>query len=116
MVLAACGHPVGVFTESDCPTTDPPTYANFGSGFLSTYCLDCHSTLKTGDDRNGAPATIDFDTEALVRDETSDIDKQAAWGPKAMNTIMPPDDHSPVPTGAERTRLGQFIACEVANP
>lgn len=116
--LVACtNRPVGVFTESDCPTDVAlrPTYAGFGSGFFTAYCLTCHSTTKLGGDRNGAPATIDFDTESLVRDNTSDIDKQAAFGPKSQNTIMPPDGH-PKPTDAERTQLGLFIACEVANP
>jgi uncharacterized membrane protein len=116
LALAACT-PQGVFTESDCPTdvTMRPTYASFGSAFFTSYCLACHSTTKSGTDRNGAPATIDFDTESLVRDNTSDIDKQAAFGPKSQNEIMPPDGH-PKPSASERTQLGQFIACEVANP
>jgi uncharacterized membrane protein len=117
VVVAACVacSPVGIFTESECPPTDPPTYAGFGSAFFMTYCLECHSITKVGNDRNGAPGTIDFDTEAFVRDSTSDIDKQAAFGPKSRNTIMPPDGH-PKPTASERTTLGQFIACEVSNP
>jgi uncharacterized membrane protein len=116
-MLGACANPAGVFTESECPAdiAMQPTYAVFGSAFFTSYCLACHSTTKTGSDRNGAPATIDFDTESLVRDNTSDIDKQAAFGPKSHNAIMPPDGH-PKPTDSERAQLGLFIACEVANP
>ena len=114
--LGACT-PVGELTQSACPTDVAmrPTYAGFGSAFFMTYCLECHSTGKTGADRNGAPATIDFDTLALVRDNTSDIDKQAAFGPQARNTIMPPDGH-PKPSNADRTQLGLFVACLVENP
>ena len=82
IVLAACGgDPVlGEDTGSTCPPTDPPTFASFGQGFMQTYCLDCHSQLRTGDARQGAPVTIDFDTRSLVRENTSRIDQQAGNG------------------------------------
>jgi uncharacterized membrane protein len=83
--------------------------------FFTSYCLECHSETKLGDDRQGAPVTIDFDTRSLVRMATANIDKQAAWGPDAHNSIMPPDGHMQ-PTDAERIRLGEYIACEVASP
>lgn len=105
---------VGEDTGSTCPPTDPPDYAGFGATFFSTYCLDCHSQTKTGDARNDAPVAIDFDTRSLVRENTSNIDKQAAWGPTAHNVIMPPDGE-PKPTDAERIRLGEYIACEIGR-
>jgi uncharacterized membrane protein len=117
LVVAACWTdppPIGVFTESVCPTTDPPTFANFGQPFFTSYCIACHSQSKTGDDRQGAPVTIDFDTRSLVRENTSRIDKQAAFGPRAMNTLMPLDGN-PAPSDPERVRLGEYIACEVAQ-
>ena len=114
--LTACGEPVvGVDTASTCPPTDPPTFASFGQGFFTTYCLACHSQARTGADRNGAPATIDFDTRSLVRENTSRIDKQAAFGPAANNRLMPPTDHGAQPTDAERIRLGEYIACEIGR-
>jgi uncharacterized membrane protein len=113
LALVACTSHVGESTHSVCPPTDPPTYASFGQGFFMTYCLACHSETLTGSARMGAPVTIDFDTRSLVRMSTSNIDKQAAWGPDAQNSIMPPDDH-PQPSDADRTRLGEYIACEVA--
>ncbi len=114
MVLAACsGDPQGADTGSTCPPVDPPTYASFGQAFLQTYCLACHSQGKLGEDRNGAPVTIDFDTRSLVRENTSRIDKQAAFGPHANNRLMPND--GPVPSDAERVRLGEYIACEIGR-
>jgi uncharacterized membrane protein len=116
VALAACaGDPQGEDTGSTCPPVDPPTYANFGQAFMQTYCLDCHSQTKLGDDRNGAPVTIDFDTRSLVRENTSKIDKQAAFGPTANNRLMPESGHDPVPTDAERVRLGEYIACEIGR-
>jgi hypothetical protein len=116
LVVAGCAtDPIGEDTGSTCPPTDPPTYANFGQTFMQTYCLDCHSQTRFGDDRHGAPVTIDFDTRSLVRMNTSDIDKQAAFGPNAKNRLMPDDGHPPVPTDEERIRLGEYIACEIGR-
>jgi uncharacterized membrane protein len=115
LAAGACSTPQGEHTGSQCPTIDPPTYANFAQAFFQSYCIECHSQTKSGDARNGAPVTIDFDTRSLVRANTSDIDKQAAFGPKARNTLMPRGNR-PAPTDAERIRLGEYIACEVAGP
>lgn len=116
VALAACGDdPVGKDTGSTCPTTDPPTYASFGQTFFTTYCTECHAQGKLGTDRQGAPVTIDFDTRSGVRENTSRIDQQAAFGPAAMNHLMPQDGHDPVPTDAERVRLGEYIACEIGR-
>ncbi len=115
-LLAACGgDPVGEDTASTCPSTDPPTFANFGQPFFTTYCLECHSQAKLGADRQGAPVTIDFDTRSLVRENTSRIDKQAAFGPNATNRLMPNGGHAPVPSDDERVRLGEYIACEIGR-
>lgn len=114
-VLAACSDPVeGKDTGSTCPPTDKPDYTNFGMTFFATYCLDCHSETKMGAARNDAPVTINFDTRTLVRENTSNIDKQAAWGPAAHNLIMPPSGE-PQPTNDERLRLGEYIACEIGR-
>ncbi len=115
VVLVACSDPIeGKDTGSTCPPTDKPDYASFGMMFFQTYCLDCHSETKMGDARNDAPVTINFDTRSLVRENTSNIDKQAAWGPAAHNVLMPPSGE-PQPTDAERTRLGEYIACETGR-
>jgi uncharacterized membrane protein len=116
LLIAACSDtPEGVLTGSSCPDVDPPTYANFGQQFMTAYCIDCHSENRSGDDREGAPPTIDFDSQSLLRQHTSRIDKQAASGPLAQNRLMPPSGGGPKPSDAERERLGEYIACEVAR-
>ena len=116
LLLAACGggSEEGVFTQSVCPTTDPPTYANFGQQFMESFCTECHDAAKTGVMRQDAPPTIDFDTLANLRMWTSQIDKQAAIGPAGTNRLMPPSGN-PTPTDDQRRRLGEFIACEIAK-
>ena len=116
IALAGCGEDVvGEDTAGACPPTDPPTFASFGEAFFTAYCLDCHAQNLRGDARNGAPPTIDFDTRSLVRENTSRIDKQAAFGPAARNRLMPPSDHDAQPTDAERIRLGEYIGCEIGR-
>jgi len=90
------------------------TYADFAAGFMSQYCLACHSTTKTGAARQNAPVTVDFDSQSLVRMFTSNIDKRAAYGPDSENDTMPPAG-SPQPSRAEREQLGRYIACEVGR-
>ena len=102
----------GIATESTCPTADVPTYNSFGKDFMESYCTRCHSSTLSGDDRNDAPAGHDFDSLAGVVLVANHIDKYAAAGPAGMNEIMPKSD--PRPTNAERLRLGQWLACELA--
>lgn len=45
-----------------CPKGTFLTYENFAAGFLSTYCLSCHSAKVAEDKRSGAPSTANFDT------------------------------------------------------
>lgn len=120
LVLAACTdddmamNEVPTFTQSTCPTTDPPTYDNFGRTFFETYCTKCHDAAKPPGMRGGAPAAMNFDTLAGIRMFTSQIDQQAAIGPKATNRFMP-GGNGPLPSDDERRRLGEFVACEVAR-
>jgi uncharacterized membrane protein len=77
---------------------------------MDRYCTRCHSTSLSGSARQGAPSDHNFDTlDAVHETELEHIDEQAAAGPKAVNTAMPPSD--PKPTEAERRSLGEWIAC-----
>jgi uncharacterized membrane protein len=124
LVIATCEAPCGGVddvmnevptpTQSACPSTDPPTYDNFGQTFFETYCLKCHDSAKPPGMRGGAPTAINFNTLAEIRMFTSQIDEQAAIGPKATNRFMP-GGSGPLPTDDERQRLGEFIACEAAR-
>ena len=57
-----------VACESDLPDVDctppVPTYAEVHAFPLS--CTSCHSSTLTGAARFGAPASVDFDTEAAA--------------------------------------------------
>src|SRR5262245_50603383 len=108
LFIAACA---GTPTGSSCPTSDPPTYDNFGRQFMADYCTGCHSSSATS--RHRAPKSLNFDTEADIQKHAADIDLEAASGPKSTNTDMP-DLDGPVrsaPSDAERTKLGQYLAC-----
>ena len=108
-VTTACHGHSGEPTGSVCPQGSTLTYQNFGKTFMDTYCIDCHSTTRTGDARHGAPAFHDYDTVEGVRNTIDHVDEYAAAGPDAVNTLMPNDD--PRPTEAERRQLGEWLAC-----
>lgn len=113
LVLASACDEGGDPTGATCPTTSPPTYASFGQQFMTTYCTSCHSGASTN--RHGAPSDMNFDTEADVKKHADDIDRWAAAGPDATNTLMPEIGGTVTakPSQAEREQLGQFIACEM---
>ena len=98
--LVACGSGPGDATGSTCPTTSTLTYANFGEAFMQDHCLSCHSAH--------GPESPKFDSLAEIRAASSDIDRAAAAGPKAVNTYMP--DGASV-AEAERRKLGEWLAC-----
>lgn len=111
---SACGSDGGSGTGSLCPPTNPPTYESFGQTFFGTYCTSCHASTRTGVARGGAPAGYDYDSLAGIRKDLASIDEVAAAGPDATNTSMP--EGLPTPSAADRTALGQFLACEKAKP
>ena len=41
---------------------DGPTWTSAGQPFVTTWCTPCHSSTVIGDDRQGAPVGVDFDT------------------------------------------------------
>mgnify|MGYP000606101104 CR=1 FL=1 len=96
-------------TQSVCPTGSPLTYAGFAKGFMDAYCTRCHASSLHGADRHGAPSFHDFDTLYGIKAVYDHVDETTAAGPAATNTGMPPD--WPAPTVAERTQLGEWIAC-----
>ena len=107
--LGCSGEEAGKPTESVCPTTQTLTYENFGQSFFDTYCQDCHGSTVTGADRKHAPTDHVFDTVQQIRQMHEHIDENAAGGPAAVNTIMPPE--APKPTEAQRRQLGEWLAC-----
>ena len=77
------------------------TWESFGVGFTATYCRSCHSAATP--DRRGAPAGIDFDTEADVRGFADSI----------RRTVL---DEGSMPIGGgvqplDLARLDDWLAC-----
>jgi uncharacterized membrane protein len=100
-------------TGAECPEGSTLSYESFGKSFFATYCTRCHSSANVGSARRGAPEGYDWDDLAKIRAHASQIDSVAAAGPLVSNTVMPPGD--PLPTAAQRARLGEWLACEFGN-
>jgi hypothetical protein len=105
---------IGCDSEETCPSLADPqakpgddiggdTYASFASPFLKHYCVRCHSTIRTGATRQGAPLDFNWDQEASVRGHLDGI--RNAVG--VDNDFMPPS--APKPSCEERLRLVRWI-------
>jgi len=92
MTLAMPGDPI-----------DGDSWGTFAQGFLRDYCTCCHSTVKTGTDRNGAPLGYDWDDEATVRMHLEDIRGAAA----GFNFMPPPN--APQPPCEDRMRIARWV-------
>ncbi len=115
LTLAACGghshdDNIGPPSGALCATGSTLTYANFGQSFMTTYCVSCHDSAKSGAARNGAPLYHDFDTLSGIKVVSGHVDQYAGAGPSSVNEIMPEGD-GPFPSLAERQMLGEWIAC-----
>ena len=73
LLLACAAGPASDAPErpASCDTGPDVTWATFGEGFFTTYCLACHSA--TAPDRAGAPAGSNFDTEEDARAQAERI-------------------------------------------
>jgi uncharacterized membrane protein len=110
-LLAACdgGEEEGTPTNAECPADSTLNWDTFGERFFADYCTRCHSSERTGAQRQGAPNDHNFDRVELVRAEIEHTDEAAAAGPDAVNTSMPIG--GPTPTDEERRKLGEWLAC-----
>ena len=118
LVLASCSDEEkesgeGVATGATCPSGFTLTYENFAQPFMATYCTRCHSSILSGNARNGAPLGHDFDTENGILVVAGHVDEFAAAGPNGVNTARPPDGAKP--SEAERRQLGEWLACEMQS-
>jgi hypothetical protein len=66
----------------DCPTIELD-YAGFADGFFAMNCRSCHSASRSGDARMGAPANLNYDSEAEISSARDRI-RQAAVVDKRM--------------------------------
>ena len=99
------GEPSG----AGCKEGSTLTWDSFGEKFMTDYCTRCHASSLAGAARQGAPSDLNFESAPLVRVHTGHIDQQAAGGPAGVNTAMPLG--APAPTEAERSSLGEWLAC-----
>lgn len=95
LLVVGCG---SSGTGATCPSNNTLTYENFGRQFFASYCDRCHSSTQ--------PV---MNSLATIRANSTMIDSEAAAGPNGTNTAMP--EGTPAPTTAERTQLGQWLAC-----
>ena len=107
---ASEGQVLGPPTETECPPTSTITYENFGRAFMEDFCVNCHSSTKTGEDRMGATEDHDFDTLLGIRQVANHVDQTAGIGPASANRNMPPAEE-PQPDDSDRRRLAEWISC-----
>lgn len=97
-LLAGCGEDEGTPTGSSCPDNSTLTYETFGQAFMAANCVSCHAGAESPN----------LTTQAAIQQNADLIDRLAAAGPKATNTLMP--ESTSVATD-ERTKLGEWLAC-----
>jgi hypothetical protein len=81
---------------------DGDTYATFTAPLVTSFCTRCHSSTRTGDDRNGAPVGLDWDIEATFRAQLTAI--RDAVG---VRNVMP--FNAPFLSCEQRLRLVRWI-------
>lgn len=91
-------------SERPCPEDSYLSWENAGGPYMLTYCTGCHSSELPANQRQGAPAGINFDS----------IDDVRTWAPRIwaraadQNSSMPPVG---APHKTERALLGEWLAC-----
>ena len=100
---AVAGHAGSLAAEPaplDC--TSPPEYADVAA-FRT--CTLCHSSERSGAGRLGAPAAINFDSEAEAKPYASAAQRVVSGG------IMPPRSSGVSLTEAEKQQLYTWASC-----
>lgn len=68
-------------------------------------CTNCHSSKVEGDDRNGAPTDVNFDTESAAEKHAEKAAEEVYEG------AMPPRDSGFKLTSAEKQTLYEWALC-----
>ena len=118
VVLCACTK-AQIAAGGDAGTDATPcdqsylTYDNFGEPFMSNWCRGCHSSAipmtPDPDMRQGAPPSVNFDTQADVVQFRDQIQMQAV-DPTMTPKPMPPAGGPPAD---ERALLAEWLQCGV---
>jgi len=89
---------------SECPPDSMVTWRNHAKPLIDTWCTNCHSTLLSGGDRQGAPDGLNFDSYLGVYAYRDRI-RLLATGD---DPFMPPAGGIP---DIDRERLREWIDC-----
>ena len=111
-LLSACGKEEGGGDTApapiDCSREPPLEWDNYAAGFFAKNCNGCHSSALEGDARYGAPAGMDFDTEA------------ASVSPADRIRARVVDDETMPPGGglvaSEMRMIDEWLMCAADTP
>ncbi len=103
--LSLTGCDNGTANPGDCDTL-ATVWGGDAELFFESYCLECHSTALTGDARQDAPNSINFDTYSdLTANDLEEVEGEIDGG------AMPPEESSAQPTSAEVETIVTWLAC-----
>jgi hypothetical protein len=80
------------------------TYDNFGAAFLDSYCVSCHHSSLTEEERLGAPAEMNFESSELAQLWRASILAKAG----GEGATMPPSQIVP---DIERKNFAEWLNC-----
>ncbi len=98
-------YPYPNMTLLNCPKGTMSSYENFGSGFMSQFCLACHSQKVPTNLRAGAPLETNFDTAGDVQRWRALIILRTN---SAAKNPMPPTQEIPK---SQKAILSEWLEC-----
>ncbi len=113
LMLPACGSSDEGEEEVEVPLVDCssvtaiPKYSELT--VFAEVCTNCHTSQKTGMDRNGAPATINFDTYEAAKANASKAMEELFEG--ANGAMPPPTSTVRHATTEERDAANAWAQC-----
>jgi mono/diheme cytochrome c family protein len=88
--------------DVDC-SGDIPQFADVAA---LQKCSTCHSSQRNGSARNGAPASVNYDTESAARSKADDAASEVNGGD------MPPKGSGVTLSDAEKQALYKWALCK----
>jgi uncharacterized membrane protein len=104
-VHAGCGADTS-HVDPACTASAALTYTNFGKKFVDDYCASCHAGSVQGADRQGAPATVTFDSLAQIKAKSREVENDVV-----VLKVMPFGQFAKRPSDAQREQFGQWLNC-----
>jgi len=85
LLLAGCGSKLDPVQNGPADASGPISWCDI-EPIVSNVCAQCHSSTRQGDDRNGAPVSVNFDSYQDMLDNLDRANTNIQAG------TMPPDD------------------------